>query len=105
MKRLCECGRPVHISVVTRKRSDGVEHAEDHSLCSRCYRSLRNRVVSARMLPMPLWAARQRSTLWRLQAQQEGHVTGAVCPAWGNPLEVPYLRVRDDGDEGGAILI
>ena len=69
MKRHCEeCQRKIHTIIQGRTRRYGVESREDHDLCHRCYRRLRQRVVAARMMPKPLWAYRERSTLWLLEA-------------------------------------
>lgn len=67
-----ECGRSIHLTFSkaggnqARLRRHGAERPAHHDLCDRCYRSLRSRVVAARMLPMPNWAKRQRSTLFRM---------------------------------------
>lgn len=70
-KRCSECGRSTHLHFSrangnkSRLRRHGAERPADHDLCDRCYRSLRQRVVAARMLPKPRWAERQMSTLYR----------------------------------------
>lgn len=61
-----ECGRKIHLTFSARLKRHGAERPADHDLCVRCHRSLKERVVAARLRPMPNWAMRQRSTLYRL---------------------------------------
>lgn len=68
-----ECGRKIHLLFShaggrkARLRRHGAERPADHDLCDKCYRTLKARVVAARLRPMPNWAKRQRSTLYRLE--------------------------------------
>lgn len=68
-RRCSECGRSIHLRFSRANGSKGrlprhgAERPADHDLCSRCYKSIRQRVVAARMLPKPRWVERQRSTL------------------------------------------
>lgn len=73
-KHCGECGRGLHTTFSrasgnkARLRRHGAERPADHDLCDRCYRSLRARVVAARMTAKPKWVERQRSTLVQLGA-------------------------------------
>ncbi len=68
--RYCsECGRSIHLTFskargnLGRLRRHGSEQPDHHDLCDRCYRSLRARVVAARMQRKPRWVEHQRATL------------------------------------------
>ncbi|MBI5315041.1 MAG: hypothetical protein HZB34_03635 [Nitrospirae bacterium] len=56
MKRMCECGRPVHLKFQDRLPRHGAERPRDHTLCQQCYRRMRNQVLAARKMPKPWWA-------------------------------------------------
>lgn len=58
MRPLCATceARPVYVVAARGYGSSG--SVDTHDLCDRCYRSLRNRVVAARMSKKPGWAVR-----------------------------------------------
>lgn len=66
----CEA-RPVY--VVAARHYGSRKSVETHDLCDRCYRSLRNQVVAARMGKKPNWAV--RSTL-KVMEEALGKETG-----------------------------
>ena len=74
MKVLCAMCEKRLVFIVAARGYGSHKSVETHDLCDRCYRSMRDRVVAARMSKKPSWAV--RSTLKVLEAQAVGKDTG-----------------------------
>lgn len=85
MKATCsECDKQVHVI--------GRGHLAHHDLCDRCWRTLRQKAVAARLGPKPVWAVRRM----RFDASTREERTTAL----------PSLPMRRDGpcQLGAAVL-
>ena len=90
MKRHCsQCLGAVFIFVRGRRRGDGVEHCDNHDLCSRCFRSLNDHVAAEKMGPKPWWAV--RSTLRVLDEEPIHHGHRFSHPSSGGATTTPDL--------------
>lgn len=66
----CECGRPVFVirsSNRADRRDTRAGKLDDHDLCDKCNRAMKNRIAAARKMPKPKRAV--RSTLQVLERQ------------------------------------
>ena len=65
MRRHCEfCERPIHLVVFSRRERYGVERPEDHTVCHRCWRRLRDQLHAERTGPKPWYAVRSTLRVW-----------------------------------------
>ena len=75
MRRYCElCERQVYLEVRSRDRYQGIARPDDHTLCGRCQRQLRDQLCAQRIGPRPWYAT--RATLRVLAEQAESRVEG-----------------------------
>ena len=78
MKRHCElCERSIFIVVLSRRQHNGVQHLENHSLCSRCRQRLRDQICAERIGPKPWFSV--RSTLRVMEQQTRRRVEVQVA--------------------------
>lgn len=62
MRRVCECGKTIHLSRKGRPPKFGMQSPEHHDLCRRCFHRLRSQAIAATQGPKPWWAGAAQHT-------------------------------------------